>query len=85
MPFVNLLINQLALLFFLNMKNFAFRTRLSYLSIRKTCFLCYAVVNLLLFPHSSEWVARLSSSRSLSGGGLKWTRTIDLTLIRRVL
>ena len=25
------------------------------------------------------------SPLSLAGGGLKWTRTIDLTLIRRVL
>ena len=34
-------------------------------------FLCYAVVNVqeILRPH----------------GGLKWTRTTDLTLIRRVL
>ena len=24
-------------------------------------------------------------ARTLTGGGLKWTRTIDLTLIRRVL
>ena len=105
-----MLINQLALLF-LNMKNFAFRTRLSLSLKEKLLYFCYAVVNLLL-PHTLQSAfARLSSSLplrvvgsnglfsiwcftkcsfihfriTLAGGGLKWTRTIDLTLIRRVL
>ena len=42
-------INLLALLFFLNMKNFAFRTRLILFSIIQN-FLCYAVVNLRFNP-----------------------------------
>ena len=75
-----MLINQLALLFF-NMKNFAFRTRLSSFQ-RKTFILCYAVVNLLLPTLQSGFG---SFEPFLSDGGLKWTRTIDLTLIRRVL
>ena len=68
---------------------FAFRTRLSLFLIKNFSF-CYAVVNLLLFPSRQS---RVFSERpwfchfrlTLSGGGLKWTRTIDLTLIRRVL
>ena len=44
-------------------------------------FLCYAVVNLLFtLTTVKAWALHKNPV-----GGLKWTRTIDLTLIRRVL
>ena len=54
-----------------------------------TCFfLLYAVVN-LLFLSNISWIFLVSLAKRLNSskpyGGLKWTRTIDLTLIRRVL
>ena len=58
------------------------------------CVYCYAVVNLRLFPElQSRFFWRYTGHRSrpilallpFRDGGLKWTRTIDLTLIRRVL
>ena len=36
-------------------------------------------------PISQDYVSSHSPFTSLKVGGLKWTRTIDLTLIRRVL
>ena len=77
------------------MKIFAFRTRLILFSIIQNFF----AMQLLIFGSTptkvgfglfGAWVhsRRLSlhhSATPQAGGGLKWTRTIDLTLIRRVL
>ena len=67
--------------------SFAFRTRLYYVSIINTFTICYAVVNLLFRKLQFTFLAHNEPSVKLfqAFGGLKWTRTIDLTLIRRVL
>ena len=42
-------------------------------------------MQLLIFFFSLTTVSVSAVTPPLAGGGLKWTRTIDLTLIRRVL
>ena len=48
--------------------------------------ICYAVVNLLIRTQRQlDEMGIFKPDLILRFGGLKWTRTIDLTLIRRVL
>ena len=42
-------------------------------------------MQLLIFYLIQRQLNLAHKEPSLAGGGLKWTRTIDLTLIRRVL
>ena len=60
--------------------------QLSFLLTKSRLYPCgwWAQMDFLAFGcYATKWPRHLRFS--LSGGGLKWTRTIDLTLIRRVL
>ena len=48
-------------------------------------FLCYAVVNVQSDLYRRSWDFTAFAVKHPPTGGLKWTRTTDLTLIRRVL
>ena len=54
---------------------------------RTPCGVWWAQMDFKLFGcFATKWLSPFSRTRSLwNFGGLKWTRTIDLTLIRRVL
>ena len=64
---------------------------LEFLFALRTFFSCYTVVNLrramqkLALPAGTKLAVRVQILRLDPNGGLKWTRTTDLTLIRRVL
>ena len=64
-------------------------SRINHFFVFKFCLLYfvsisfYAVVNLLVLDYGQVFGSKKPAHKVL--GGLKWTRTIDLTLIRRVL
>ena len=70
---------------------YTFMYALEFLFALRTFLSCYTVVNLrratqkLALPAGAKLAVRVQISRLDPNGGLKWTRTTDLTLIRRVL